>query len=88
MIKKCLVLITMSVVMVATVGCAKPDGGFAPSITSDVIVPPAADTSSESNFKYGSEVLTASGWIINIDQADPIESQLIANGWEVEIKYE
>ena len=87
MIKNYLVFIAMSVVMIATVGCAKSNGGFAPSLTSDVTAP-TAGTTSESNFKYGSEVMIASGWIINMDQADPIEAQLIANGWEVEIKYE
>ena len=77
----------MSIVTIATVGCAKSNGGFAPSLTSDVTTP-TAETTSESNFKYGSEVMIASGWIINIDQADPVEAKLMANGWEVEIKYE
>ena len=88
MITKYLVLIAMSVVMIATVGCAKSDTGFAPDLTSGVISNPVAEIILGSNFKYGSEVITTSGWIINMDQADPVEAQLMANGWEVGIKYE
>lgn len=69
-------------------GCAKPDGGFAPDMSTVVVDVPLDADNSGFNFKYGSEVLIASGWSVSMDQSDPVQNQIIANGWEVEIKYE
>lgn len=67
-------------------GCAKPKDGFAPDITS--ISPVVVTDLSNSSLKYGSQDSTASGWVVDMDQADSVQEQLLANGWQVEIVYE
>lgn len=69
--------------------CGK-SGGMAPSPSKapeDVI--PAIDSPMKSNsFKYGESVVLPNSWQVSIDTVDPIESKILANGWEVEVKYE
>ncbi|MEK6628999.1 MAG: hypothetical protein AABY53_10265 [Bdellovibrionota bacterium] len=70
------------------VGCGGHGGGLAPS---NLVIDPAAPAAPpviESNFKYGEAATSANGWEALIDTTDSVEEVTIANGWNVEVKYE
>gem|GEM_PF-5270253 len=76
------------------VGCGGQSGGVAPS-NGVPQGPPAANPpepiiadDTMSNYKYGEVVSSINGWEASMDTTDPVENVTIANGWQVEVKYE
>lgn len=65
--------------------CGGQSGGFAPTTTPFVTL---TDISAQSNFKFGESNTSSGGWEMSIDTTDPVEEVLLANGWNVEVKFE
>lgn len=78
-------LIILSTIIV---GCGGQSDGMAPSkheeVPSSSVI---TDVSNDSNIKFG-ETINSSGWEVSIDTTDATEEILLANGWNMEVKYE
>lgn len=70
-----------------TAACGGQSGGFAP-VTSPFITETIIDISAQSNFKFGETNNSTNSWEMSIDTTDPVEEVLLANGWNVEVKFE
>lgn len=69
-----------------TAACGGQSGGFAPTATSPFENP--IDVSAQSNFKFGESNTSSNGWEMSIDTTDPVNEVLLANGWNVEVRFE
>ena len=79
-------LITIIFVTALGLGCSKAGDGFAPG-GNTILTPPDAFIG-DSTFKYGSEIKTPAGWVVQMDQTDPVQASTTVSGWTVEVKYE
>ena len=76
------------------VACSGQGGGVAPSPETPPAAPvpivsaPVVDVTSGSSLKNGQIVNSTNGWSIALDTTDPVEYLTLANGWNVEVKYE
>lgn len=76
--------LAIALISLLTVACGQTEG-FAPA-TTPFVAP--TDISAQSNLKFGESNTSANGWEISLDTTDPVEEVLLANGWNVEVKYE
>lgn len=77
--------IIIALLCLLTAACGGQSGGFAPTTTPFVTL---TDISEQSNFKFGESNTTSNGWEMSLDTTDPVEEVLLANGWNVEVRFE
>lgn len=65
--------------------CGGQTGGFAPAT---LPLATHTDISEQSNLKFGESNTSASNWEVSLDTTDPVEEILLANGWNVEVRFE
>ncbi len=73
-------------ILAIIVGCSKAQDGNAPG--APAVPPTTILDAADATMKYGSTMTTSSGWVVNVDLADPVQAKTTASGWQVEIKYE